>query len=251
MAIVISRSTRNPVKRKEALYAHYDPSDYKPEKVLNLKEDGTLSLDSFRVILYIAIGLATLRSHKEIIRMCGEDMKVTPTSAVIRKVEEWMIKLELNPDKKLYGKATRWREIFAQFQLTRANYMNNLRDEPLAHPRGRFTKLKQLLDKAEEGSVRRVHIIKRSVVDNLGVPLTDENGKHLVVMETIAEKEPDLATAVQIVKLMGQESGTLVEKHEHKHSFPELVREYRKKQNIVEAEYTVQLTGSLSEGETE
>lgn len=249
MAIVITRSTRNPVARKQVLETYYNPSDYRPEKVLNLKEDGTLSLDSFRVILYIAIGLATLRSHKEIIRMCSEDMKILPTKDVIRKVEEWMTKLELHPDKKLYGKSTRWYEIYAQFKLARTNYMMNLQDEPLAHPRGRFTKLKELLNKAEEGTVKRVHIVKTSVVGNDGLPMRDENGKPVMVVETIADKEPDIVSAVQIVKLMGQESGTLVEKHEHKHSFPELVREYRKKQNIVDAEYAMALPGAVAEEE--
>jgi hypothetical protein len=248
MSVVLSRRVQ---KRAEALKVYYDPKQYRPEKVLNLREDGSLSLDSFRTILYIALGLATLRSYKEIIKMCSEDMKITPTHQVIRKVEDWMRKLELFPEKKFYGKATRWYEVYEQYKLARSNYMANLQDEPLAHPRGRFSKLVELLQKAEEGTVKRVHMVKNTIVDDNGLPLKDENGKPLMHVQTIAEKEPDLPTAVQIIKLMGQESGTLVQVHEHKHSFPELVREFRKKQhqNIDDAQYVMSLPGALSDEE--
>lgn len=213
-----------------------------------MREDGSVPLDSMRVITYIALCLATLRTYPEIIKMCSEDMKVEPTHAVIRKVEDWMKRFELTPNRKIYGKNARWREVYAQFQLARENYMQNLRDEPLAHPRGRFTKLKELLNRAEVGVVKRVHIVKESVLDNEGNPLTDENGKSIISMRTIAEPEPDLATAVNIIKLMGQESGTLVVQHEHKHSFPELVKAYRKGQ-VEDAQYAMALPGALADEE--
>lgn len=229
--------------RVTVLKEHYDPG-----KVLNLREDGTVPLNHIRVLLFIALNLATLRSRAEIIRMTKEELKVTPTIPLIRKVGDWMERMGNDPDQKLHRDAKRWKEIYEQFILVREKYYADISVEPLAHPRGRFNKLKSLLDRAEEGVLKRIHIVKETTLDDDGNIRVNHEGKAILSIRTIAEREPDLPSAINIVKAMGHEAGNLVERHEHRHSWADLVKnQIRLNKEIQDAEYAIVLPSAIPE----
>lgn len=233
--MIIHTNTYRPKLLGRPQHHKVFPKPYDAHQIhLNLDARGELAPNqSFRELLFIALCLSSFMEIDKIQERFEEQfkgLKVAP--AAIRKVQGWMEKLNSNPDLKLSPKNYKWREIFLQHQIARQKFLSDFSQEPLAYPRGRFEKLKDLLDSAMTPRITRVAVKKEHLLNKRGTPIFSVGGKALMVEEHIPILEAEVQVAANILKQMGQETGTFVERTEKNVTVTQRVLELRKQRGL-------------------
>lgn len=204
------------------------PQQYSPHTAhLNLNTKGEISSkNKFRELLFIAISLASFMEVKTIQSRFEEVFHQGVAPSVIRKVQVWMEKMRAEPNLELKPSELKWREIYEQFVLARKQYVTDFTEEPLAYPKGRFEELKKLYQMASTPVISRVVVRKEHLRTNSGKPRFVQ-GKALMLEEHIPVAEAEVQTAANILKQMGQETGTFVEQTKKTITIVDRIKEIR------------------------
>lgn len=232
--MVIHLNTYKPRMLGRPQHHKVFPQPYAPHLIhLNLDAKGEISANKqFRELLTIVLCLGSFMDIPKIQERYEETFQSKVAPAVIRKAQIWMERLQADPEMKLAPKDLKWRELYHQYRAARDQFLTDFSQEPLAYPRGRFEKLKELLEMATTPRITRVAIRKEHVLNKAGLPKFSESGKALMFEEHTPILEAEVQVAANILKQMGQETGTFVERSERTLTITERVIELRKRRGL-------------------
>lgn len=207
----------------------------------NFPQFQNTSKPSFRQYLFIAICLAHFRTPQDILLDFAKQFRAEVSPQAIKRVERWMTRLDNEPELVLTKPQKRWRTIWNEYREARNNFLTNIRDIPLVHPKIRIQELVKLYDEVVPQPVR-VLTWKTLRTDEDGNLVTSKRGKVLQDLHAQIVHEKDIPTAAALLKQIGVEAGTYIERSEHVVDFKDWIKQQRelrgldKKADIQDAE---------------
>jgi len=201
-------------------YANFSPNTEVPQKKL-----------SFRHYLFVVLCMSTFRPKNETLQLFENQFHFPLHPNSYDKIARWLAKLSADPGMKLQRKEQFWKELWQQYVEHRKIFVRDLESIPLAHARVRIEELIKLYGEITPTPTKVLEWME-TLLDEHGQPKYNKHGRlqqtrnhHIVV-------EKDIQTAANLLKQIGQEAGTFIEKTEVHHSFDELIKKRRMERGL-------------------